>query len=796
VHALLSDFRYALRGFLASPGFIGANTAIFSVVNAVLLRPLPYPQSDRLVVLSEVSKTKKPMAVSFPTFVDWGAQLHSVERVEGYRPYRITLTGTEVPSRLLVRMVTGGFFEMLGIKPALGRLIEPGDDQLDSPLVAVFSYETWESHFGKDPSLIGKTVQLDNRPATVVGILPPDFRFGDRKDELFVSLRGWAAPLPGFQDRANHQGLYGVARLKPGVGLETLDAEIKTLAAAIGKKYPATNTGLSARADSLYELWVGDVRTALLVLLGGVGFVLLIACANVANLLLARASVRQKEVAIRSALGAGRMRIVGQLLTESVLLSFVGGGLGLLIAYGAVDGLIKFVPGAIPRIENTRVDGNVLFFTLVIAVATGILFGLAPALQATRSGVAETLKSAGRSGAGAANRGRMRRALLVAEVALAVVLSVGAGLMIRSFIRVRGVDPGFRTGNLLTVAMQLNPNYRTDPARVAFYQEALEKLRKLPSVESASMVACLPIEGTCWLSYFSIPGRPVPKRADLPVSAFNSVGSDYFETMGVRLIAGRTFRESDVAAAPLVAVINESTAKKFFPSENPLGKQIKRGYPEGTIEPREIVGVVADVKQKGLDADQVTEIYFPHAQSTWAGMNFVIRTAVPPSSLIATVRQTLHGMDQQSPIFDMKPMDEVLDQSTASRSFSMTLLGIFAALALVLSAVGIYGVVSYSVSQRVQEIGIRMALGAQKWQVVRMVLGEGMLVSSLGIAIGLGLAFFATRLLSSLLFGVEAYDPASFLAVSILLGFVALTASYLPARRALKIDPLTALRQE
>jgi predicted permease len=765
------------------------------VVNAVLLRPLPYPDPEQLVVLDELSPQGGRMSVSYPSFLDWRRQATTFERMAGYRWNSFTLSGVDSPGRINGFMASAGFFEILGVTPLRGRLFAAGDDTPESKPVALLSYSTWQTRFGGDSLIIGRTLILDDDPVTVIGVLPRDFTFGSRPAGVFMPLARMTKNRWAF-DRGNHQGIRALSRMKPGIRIEQARAEMLTIARQLEQQYPNSNSGVSASAVSLLDLWAGNLRTTLSLMLAAVGFVLLIACANAANLLLARASGRQRETSIRIALGAGRWQLLRQLLTESVLLSTAGGAVGLLLSYWGVRALLKIAPADIPRLETAQVDLPVLAFTLAISAITGILFGLAPAWQASRADANESLKSGGRTATGGMKRHRARRLLLVAEVALSVVLCGGAGLMIRSFFKAKYSDPGFDTNNLLTFELFLNKNYKTDPQQAAVFRRIVDRLSTLPGASSASMAGCVPIDGTCWGSVFTIAGRPLPERAKLPSSQWNVVGSRYFETMRIPLKKGRSFTDSDTADSPAVMAINEAAAKKFFPDEDPLGKRIKQAWPESPGPWREIVGVVGNVKQNGLDTGELAEIYLPHTQNTWNSMTMVMRTSVPPASMFPAAKAAIQEIDRELPISAVHTMDEYLVQSLGRRNFTMMLLGIFAGMALLLAGVGMYGVIAYSLSQRIPEFGIRVALGARRADVVKLVVGEGMVTAAIGILLGLGAAFPLTRMTASLLYGVGAYDPLSFALVCVVIVTIAIAASLVPAYRATRVDPLAALRQE
>ena len=802
----LKDLRFGARTLIKNPAFsaiailvialgVGANTAIFSVVNAVLLQPLPFPDPDRLIVLSEqMPHTGERMSISFPSFLDWRTHARSLDGMAGYRAYAGTITGIDPPTRLNGRLVSAGFFEILGVKPILGRSIGPEEDRPNATPVAVITYACWQSRFGADPHIVGQKLLLDDQPRTVIGVLPSGFQFGNRTDEVFVPLVATMSSSRSAEDRGNHQGIYALARMKKGISVEAARTEIKTIARRLEQQYPLSNSGVGANVVSLYEQWVGStVRTALFMLLAAVILVLLIACTNVANLLLSRAKARQREMAIRTALGASRWRIFRQLLTESVLLSSLGGMLGLLLAIWGLRFLLKIVPN-VPRIHDVHIDGWVLTFALALSVVTGIIFGLVPAMEGSRADVNQSLKDVSRSLSSGAPR--LRQMLLASEIALALVLSIGAGLLIHSISNLQKIDPGFQTKNLLTFSVRLTNRYKTNPEEAAFFRQATEQLRLLPGVKNAAAIGCLPIDGTCWGSVFLVEGRTIPERSELPTSQWNVASDQYFETMGIRLLRGRTFQKSDTDTSPAVVVVSETAARRFFPNEDPIGKRLKQGWPETKGPWREIVGVVGDVREDGLDAGPVSEIYVPETQDAWNQLFVVIRTVIDPASLLPAAVKTVREVDKDQPIFSVQTMDKVLADSMVSRRFSMTLLGLFAGLAFTLAGVGVYGVISYSVSQRAQEIGIRMALGARRDQVISLVVLEGMAMAAIGIAIGLIMAILVTRAISSLLFGVSNIDIPTYTIASCLLILVALAASFAPAFRAATIDPSTILRQE
>jgi len=803
---LLNNIRYAYRMLVKSPGFtvmivfvlalgIGANTAIFSVVNAVLLRPLPYAEPDRLVILWEKGATQDT-SVSYPNFLDWREQNHAFEQVAAFRRDSFNLVGTGEPERLAGRMVSANFFSTLGAKFLKGRDFPSEEDHVGGNKLVILGHGFWQRRFGGDESIIGKQIALNNQSYTVIGITPADFRFGSDTD-IYVLIGQGEEKF--YQSRGSHPGIYVLGRLKPGVNLEQGRADMDAIMARLGQQYPQTNTDRRIHIESLYDNTVQDVRSTLFILLGAVGFVLLIACANVANLLLARSAVRQKEIAIRTALGASRWRIVQQLLIESVLLSLVGGGVGLLLALWGTDALKSIVPGEIPRLSEAAIDIRVLLFTMLVSVLTGILFGLVPALHASRVDLNESLKEGERGSTG--SRHRMRGALVIGEVAIALVLLIGAGLMVKSLWRLRTVGTGFDAHNLLTMRLSYaaKPN---DAQNVRlFFEQLEERIKGLPGVESVAFSNGLPFQGASEDSFW-VEGRPKIKPTDEMMGVLYIVTPDYFRTLGINLKKGRYFTEQDRAGSPFVVVIDESLAQKYFPNEDPIGKRLENG-PD--TPPFEIVGVVEHVKHYGLDGEapvdpqfyysfkQVPEQFLPRVVSR---MSLSIRTNGDPLTLVGAVRQQVLAIDKNQPVYDARTMEQVISESIASRRFAMLLLTIFAAVALLLSMVGIYGVMSYSVTQRTHEIGVRMALGAGVRDILKLIVGQGMLLVLIGVGIGLVAAFAITRVLSSLLFGVSSTDPVTFAGVAMLLTAVALLACLVPARRAMRVDPMVALRYE
>ncbi len=808
---MFQDIRYGIRMLWKNPGFtlvavftlalgIGANTAIFSVVDAILLRPLNYKDPDRLVLINHnYPKLDLKASVSAPGYAHYRDNAQSFEHVAALTNWAVNLTDDGEPERLQGMAVTANFFPALGAEAARGRVFLTDEDQPGRDQVVIVSDNLWHRRFGGDPGLVGKAITLNGKSYQVVGIMPPSFQFGR---EFGQAAELWApiAFTPEQLAPANltNEYLAVLARLKPNVTFQQAQAELDSIATNLRSQYmPGLDSdGWGLSLQYLHELVVGDIRPALLMLLAAVGFVLLIASANVANLLLARAASRQKEMAIRVALGAGRLRVFRQLLTESVLLALIGGGLGLLIAVWGVDLLTALNQTNIPRVEEIGLDARVLAFTLGISLLTGILFGVAPALHFSRGDLHGTLKEGGRSGSSDARR-RVRSALVVAEMALALVLLTGAGLMIKSFLRLQQINPGFRPQNLLAMQLAL-PGYKyREPEQIAaFYQQALEQIKALPGVQSVGATSNLPLSGNESSGSFRIEGRIVPPDQQPPHGDRWTATADYFQTMSIPLAKGRYFTERDVKDAPGVAIIDETLARKYWPNEDPLGKRIT--FEGGSDNPRwrEIVGIVGHVKSKGLVGQSRVQYYTPQAQRPVRGMYLVVRTANDPTSVTAAVRGVIRALDKDLPVYKVTTMDQLVADAMARQRFSMVLLGSFAAVALMLAAIGLYGVMAYMVTQRTHEIGIRMALGAQRGDVLRLVVGQGLILITVGVAIGLVAAFALTRLMASLLFEVSATDPAVFFIIPTTLASVAVLACYIPARRAIRVDPMVALRYE
>jgi putative ABC transport system permease protein len=805
MQTLWQDLRYGARMLLKKPSFtliavitlalgIGANTAIFSVVNAVLLRALPFPEPERLVVLTEKTREGERMGVAYLNYQDWRERAESFTELAGFRGTLLNLTGADKPVRLQGRAVSWNFFRMLGVHPQLGRMFVEQDDKAGAERTTLLSHALWQSKFGGDPAIAGKAISLNGDTYTVIGVMPPGFEFF-RQDDLFVPLGIFITPQSGDLGRGNHSGLNVLARLKEGVSVAQASVEMDTLAAQLERAYPDTNSGNGALTYRLLDRYASDIRQTLWVLLGAVGFVLLIACVNVANLLLVRAAERQKEIAIRLALGAGRWRIIRQLLSESALLAFLSCLAGLLLGVWMMEGLVALAPDGIPRLSQTRLDRTALLFTVGISVLTGLLFGLLPAWQSARHELHAALKEGGRTSTGS-GREQTRKLLLVAEVGLSLVLLIGAGLMLRTVYQLTHVDPGFAAENLLTMQFNLPRNGYDEPRRRVFYNECLTRIEALPGVRGAALTHSLPIDGSNWNSVFIAADKPVPARAELPNAAFTPVSANYFKAMGIRLLKGRVFTEADTADKPTLTVINETLAQRLWPDEDPIGKRLKQGWPEDKTPWREVIGVVADVKLNGVDQETPLQSYFPLVQDPPRLMSLVVRASGNPLNLAATVEETLHGLDKDLPVFGVRSMDQLIGNAIARQRLTLVLLLGLACLALLLAAVGIYGVISYSVSQRTHEIGIRLALGARTGDVLRLIVGQGMKMTLVGVALGLLSAYAMTRWIETLLFRVGATDPVTFTVIALLLIVVSLLACYIPARRATKVDPMVALRYE
>jgi putative ABC transport system permease protein len=800
------DVQYGARMLAKSPGFlavavltlalgIGANTAIFSVINAILLRPLPYDEADRLMILSEWSEQVPRMSFSVANLKDVRDQSTVFETLVGFNGASLILTGEGGEAeRLNGRQVTSGLFATLRKPPIVGRAFTPDEDKPGADRVVLLGEGFWERRFGRDPKVVGKSLSLSGETFTVIGVMPKTLHGSWKNNDVFTSLLRVEDKIGGENQRGNHPGIYVIGRLKPGVTVEQARADVVGIAKRLAEQYPNSNARQSMQLQPLLEVFVGDLRPALMFLLGAVAFVLLIACANVANLLLARAANRQREIAVRMALGAQRGRLIRQLLTESVLLSVLGGTLGVAFAYWSLRGLVASLPANVPRADEIRLDAAVLAFTAGIALMTGLVFGIAPAFKIVSAGGPEPLKEGGRGTIGAGHH-RLRDTLVVAEISLALVLLVGAGLLLRSFFRVLQADGGFRSGGVITASVPLPQTRYDDHAkRVAFLERVLEGVRALPGVQTAS--ATLPLLGG-WQTSFSVEGKPEPPPGQRPSADIARVAPDYFSAMGVRVLQGRVFTERDRTDAPPVCMVDETFVAKQFPGEDPLGKRVKFGGLDDKGNPwMEVVGVVAHVKNYGVDQESRVELYLPYLQNSAGSLTLLVHTDGDPARLGTSLRSAVSAADPGLPVFSLRTLEELMAERTAQRRLAVILISVFAALALLLAAVGIYGVMSYAVTQQTQEIGIRMALGAERDHILRMVLRHGTLMSLAGVGIGLTVALGLARLITSLLFQTSAADPPTFSIVPVLLVAVALVACYVPARRATRVDPMVALRYE
>ncbi|MGH9838506.1 MAG: ABC transporter permease [Blastocatellia bacterium] len=815
METLLQDISYGIRQLAKTPSFtivailslaigIGANSAIFSVANALLLRPLPYKDAERLVILWNRSPGLNIELdwFSLGQYLDIKAENWVFEQTAVTLGASFNLTGQGVPEHVEGAWASASLFPLLGVQPAEGRLFSPEENEKGKAQTVILSHGFWQRRFGADGGGVGRTLTLNDQSYTIAGVTPPGFSLhkevmltvnGIGRADLFLPLQFSEA------DRTKRGGedFNIFARLKPGVTVAAAQADMDRIAAQMKRQYPENypaNGGLTLSVVSLLEQVVGDIRLALYVLLGAVGFVLLIACANVANLLLARAAARQKEIAIRTAIGASRLRILRQLLTESVLLSLAGGAVGILIALAAIRAMRVFGAANIPRLNEIGIDGRVMIFTFFVSLITGILFGLFPALRASRVELHETLKEGGRGTPGIGHQ-RLRNLLVVAEVALSLVLLVGAGLLIRSYQRIQNASPGFDPRNVLSLRLALPASrYATPESVFNFYKQLGERVKALPGVEQLGMNFFLPLSSNsaAW-GPITIEGY-VPKAAsELIISNERWISNGYLRAMGIPLVQGRSFDERDVKGAPEVVLVNEALAARFWPNEDPIGKRLQRG---GKGPWRMVAGVVRDLKEVNLESEPAITIFHPIDQFTIRNRYLVARTAVDPAAMTAAVTREIHALDAELPVYDVSTMKQRLHDALAKRRFSMLLLGIFAAVAMTLAAIGIYGVMSYWVNQRRHEIGIRMALGAEQRNILQLVLRQALALVGAGIAIGLASAFALTRLMASLLFGVSATDLLTFGVISLLLAGIALVASYLPARRATKVDPLVALRCE
>jgi putative ABC transport system permease protein len=809
MRTLARSFHYAFRKLRNNPGFafvsvltlalgIGANSAMFSIVNAVLLRPLPYRDPQNLVMLSEHWPQFPKMTLSYLNYQDWRDQSRSFEGMGAVRNSVVTMTGFAEAERIPSQNVTANLFDLLGVKPELGRTFSAAEDKPGAPAVALISHSLWERRFSSSNSVLGHTIVVDKESYSIIGVMPPDFEVVQQAADVILPFEPWARTLP--DDRSWHPGILPIARLRAGVSLEQARSEITVIAKRLEKQYPETNTNVTALIAPMQEEIVGNVRPALLVLITAVGVVLLIACANVANLLLVRAAGRRREMAVCTALGARRSDIIRQLLAESVLVAIAGGVLGLVLAWIAMPLLVRLAGTSLPRSNDVSVDSYVVGFTAAVALLAGILFGLAPARHAWRVDLRETLSETNRSGS-VPTVVRTRAALVVSEIALAMLLLVVAGLLFKSFERLSQVSPGFNTDHLLIADIVRSATAYRDPnVRLGFFDRLFEQASALPGVRSVGGVSSLPVTGRGSALHFNIQGRPPRSPQEYTIAGYRVVSAGYLRTLGIPLITGRWIEDHDREGAPAVAVVNSSFARTYFPDQSPIGQHVQLGaLPDPAIPWMEVVGIVADVKQS-LASESSTEMYVPYRQADAllpvTTMSMVLRTAGDPLTQANSLRVLAHGIDPSQPITGIRTMEQNVSRSISEPRFRTVLLAIFAGIALVLAAVGIFGVMAYSVAQRTREIGLRMALGASRSRVLLLILALGAGLTLMGVAIGLVVTFLVTRYLSSLLFNVPPYDPMTLAGVVGGLVIISLCACYLPARRATLVDPIVALREE
>jgi putative ABC transport system permease protein len=802
------DVKYGARMLAKSPGFtlvavltlalgIGANTAIFSVINGMLLLPLPYDDGEKIDFISEWSEEVPDMSFSVENFKDLRDQNRVFESLMAYRGEDVVMTGSGAPERLNTREVTAGMFDTLRIKPILGRAFTAEEDKAGAERVTLLGEGFWTRRFARDPGVLNKTLVLNGEPFTVIGVLPGRMHTSMRLTDLFTSLMRRETDLGGPTNRGNHPGIYVYARRKQGASVEQARAEVAGIAKRLAETYPNTNARQSMTVRSLHEALVEDSRPRLLMLLGAVGLVLLIACVNVANLLLGRAAVRSREIAVRTALGAGRGRIIRQMLTESLLLSALGAALGILLATWGVSGLLAGLPPDTPLVEAVAIDGRVLAFTVGLALLTSLIFGVVPAWRVSRSDMHETLKEGGRGGSAGRSHHRVHNALVVVETAMALILIVGTGLMLKSFWRVLQADAGFNPAGVITASVSgPEVKYKEPAQKLAFIEQVVARVRALPGVTEAA--SALPLLGG-WQSGFTLEGKPEPPPGQMPSADVTRITPGYFRAMGIRLLKGRTFNEQDRAESTPVCMVDETFAAKHWPGENPVGKRVKFGrLQDKDGSPwMQVVGVVNHVKHYGVDQFSRVEMYLPSAQSPIPSFTLVVRTAGDPSSLAPAIRQAVQSVDPDVPTYRVETLDAIASDRVAERRLTALLITVFGALALVLAAVGIYGVMSYAVSRRTHEMGIRLALGAQREDIFKLVIANGMLLTGIGLTIGFAASFFGlSPLIASALFHVTATDPPTYAASPLLFLVVALLACWIPARRATRVDPMVALRYE
>ena len=803
--ALRQDLKFAVRSLAQRRSFsmlvvvtlalgIGAATAIFSIVDAILIRPLPFAEPHRIVVFNETVPRGR-MTLAWPNYLDFRDRAKSFESIAAYRRTAFTVLEGEKVRRLNGRYVTAGFLEVLGVRPQLGRSFTADDDRVGATPVAVVNDRFWKRDLGQDRGAIGRLLRTSEGNFTIVGVLPPGFQFAGA-DDILTPIGPTAVADSPLISRGNHTNLYGVARLQPGVPVAQARADLQRIAADLARAYPNTNSGNGVEVELLRDRFVEDVEPTLVALMGAVGFLLLLACANVTNLLIARGAARQHELAIRTALGGGRWRLVRQLLTESTLLAMAGAALGIAVAAWLLDTLVSLAPAGVPRIDQVGINITSLLFALGASIACGIFFGVFPALQASSSRGEHLLARASRTSAAVSPR-RARRVLMAAEVALALVLLVGCGLMIRTMRHLAAVDPGFRVDRLLTARVVLSGDSWNDrERRIAFHDRLLEAVRAVPGVIDAALTLSLPIEGSQWGSVFIVSGKPIPATADLPSAAFIPISDRYFQTMDIAVKSGRGFDKRDGADAEKVIVVNETLARRLWPGENAVGQRLKQGFPGDANPWREVIGVAADVKLQGVDQSTPMQVFLPLPQEPSRSIAIAARTAVEPGSLGVALESAVHRIQADLPVLEIAPMTTLMQTAVAIRRLSTTIFSVFAFVAVMIAAVGLYGVISHSVTERTREIGVRMALGAERRRILLLFTGQGLMVAAVGTIIGVAGALALSRWLSQLVFGVEPTDPVTFVLVAGLVLAIAALACYVPARRATRIDPLAALRTE
>jgi putative ABC transport system permease protein len=806
MHSFLEDLRYGARLLRRNPGFaavavltlglgIGANTAIFSVVSSVLLRSLPYADPDRVMMIwSEVPQRGWTNNIVYPAdYLDWKAEARSFSRISAFREQSYNLTGTGDPVEMAGAAVAADLFPLLGVKPALGRTFTADEDRPGAVRVVMLGYGLWQERYGADRQMAGRSIRINGENLTVIGIMPPGFHFPpwEVRGQVWTPL-GLDAVAPS---RSMHE-LNVMARLKPGIPVEQAQAEMKLIASRIEREHPVSNAGWTARVTPLHDDLVEYTRPALIVLMAAVCLVLLIACANFANLLIARAVVRERETAVRNALGAGRVRLVRQFLTESVLLGLIGGALGLVLAFWGVRFLVSIAPPGTPGIELVHIDARVLGFTLAVSLVTVLAFGLAPSLAGSRFDVNEALKQAGRTESGTAGKARLRAMLVISEFALALVLMVAAGLMIRSFILLHRIDPGFKPDHVIAATVPLLNTRYSDPGEQSrFFERVLSQIEALPGVEAATAAVTVPLEGNVGMGFVT-EDNPNPKPGELPDANYQVIGPHYFRTLRIPLVSGREFTGRDRQGSPGVAIVNQALARLYFPHGDAVGKRLRLDRKEGPW--LEVVGVTGNIRHRSIELEPAPELFVPYTQYPWLTRprHLLVRTSSDPGPFGAAITAEVRSVDKDQPVSDIRTMNTVVGRSMARTRFSMSLLAAFGCLALVLAGVGIYGVVAWSVTQRTREIGIRMALGAGRSQVLWLVLARGACLAGAGVAIGIFGALAAARLLAGLVYGITITDPLTFASISLVLSAVGLAASYFPARRATKVDPMIALRYE